>query len=163
MERLVGFGIDLDIKDSDGDTALHVALSRRSVDALSTETPQLKKVSYMYMYSAFSLHVHVQCIFVKFAIIFTMRCSKVSPCENCSTRKFTIFHLFLHQFVQVLESFGRPGDSGPHAKATVACFLIQEGANSLVVNKKGHAPLQVCSPEVVSLVMTFKDSLATKK
>ena len=44
VERLVGFGIDLNLRDEDGDTALHVALSRRSADALSMETPQLKKV-----------------------------------------------------------------------------------------------------------------------
>lgn len=44
VERLVGFGIDLNIQDGDGDTALHIALSRDSVDILSAETPQLKKV-----------------------------------------------------------------------------------------------------------------------
>ena len=44
VERLVGFGIKLDTQDSDGDTALHMALSRQEVDVLSTETPQLKKV-----------------------------------------------------------------------------------------------------------------------
>ena len=47
VERLVGFGIDLNLQDSNGDTALHVALSRRSADALSMETPQLKKVGVM--------------------------------------------------------------------------------------------------------------------
>ena len=44
VERLVGFGIDLDLQDSDGDTALHIALSKPSADVLSAETPQLKKV-----------------------------------------------------------------------------------------------------------------------
>ena len=43
-ERLVGFGINLDMQDSDGDTALHIALSKKSTDMLSAETPQLKKV-----------------------------------------------------------------------------------------------------------------------
>ena len=64
---------------------------------------------------------------------------------------------------QVRESFGRPGDVGSHATATVACFLIQEGASIVIQNKKGHAPLQACTPEVVSLVMAFKDSLAKKR
>ena len=46
VERLVGFGIDLDLQDNDGDTALHDALilSRGSAVILSEETPQLKKV-----------------------------------------------------------------------------------------------------------------------
>ena len=44
MERLVGFGVNLNLQDSDGDTALHIALSRKAVDALSSETPQLKQV-----------------------------------------------------------------------------------------------------------------------
>jgi hypothetical protein len=66
-------------------------------------------------------------------------------------------------YVQVRESFDRPGDVGPHATATVACFLIQEGASIVTQNKKGQIPLQTCTPEVVSLVMNFKDSLAFKK
>ena len=44
VERLVGFGIDLNLQDSTGDTALHIALSKTSADMLSAETPQLKKV-----------------------------------------------------------------------------------------------------------------------
>ena len=44
VERLVGFGINLDLQDSDGDTALHTALSKQTANTLSAETPQLKKV-----------------------------------------------------------------------------------------------------------------------
>ena len=44
VERLVGYGIDLNAQDSDGDTALHIALIRDSVDSLSSDTPQLRKV-----------------------------------------------------------------------------------------------------------------------
>ena len=69
----------------------------------------------------------------------------------------------MYTMVQVRESFGRPGDVGPHATATVACFLIQEGASIVVQNKKGHIPLQTRSPDVVSLVMNFKDSLELRK
>ena len=43
-ERLVGFGANLDAQDSDGDTPLHVTLVRETVDPLSADTPQLKKV-----------------------------------------------------------------------------------------------------------------------
>ena len=44
VERLVGFGIKLNLQDSDGDTALHIALSRDTAKPLSAETPQLNKV-----------------------------------------------------------------------------------------------------------------------
>ena len=44
VERLVGFGINLNLQDSDGDTAVHIALSRDTAKPLSAETPQLKKV-----------------------------------------------------------------------------------------------------------------------
>jgi ankyrin repeat protein len=46
VERLVGFGINLNLQDSDGDTALHIALSRDTAKTLSAETHQLKKVSH---------------------------------------------------------------------------------------------------------------------
>ena len=65
--------------------------------------------------------------------------------------------------MQVCESFGLSEDTGPHAEATVACFLIQEGADILLENNQGLTPLQICSPEVIALVMTFRDSLATKQ
>ena len=70
---------------------------------------------------------------------------------------------FHYTYIQVRESFGRSGDVGPHATATVACFLIQEGASIVIQNKKGRLPLQSCSPDVVSLVMNFKDSLTLRK
>lgn len=45
VERLVGYGCKLDIKDNNGDTPLHVAVSKSSsVSAVSDETPQMKKV-----------------------------------------------------------------------------------------------------------------------
>ena len=65
--------------------------------------------------------------------------------------------------IQVRESFGRPGDVGLHATATVACFLIQEVGSIVTQNKKGQIPLQSCTPDVVALVMAFKDSPAVKR
>ena len=44
VERLVGFGVDMNVPDSDGNIALHLAVVKDSVDAFSTDTPQLKKV-----------------------------------------------------------------------------------------------------------------------
>lgn len=44
VERLVGYGVELSVQDENGDTPLHLALARESVEALSADTPQLKKV-----------------------------------------------------------------------------------------------------------------------
>ena len=44
VERLVGYGIDLNARDRNGNTPLHVALDRETEDSLSSDTPQLKKV-----------------------------------------------------------------------------------------------------------------------
>ena len=58
--------------------------------------------------------------------------------------------------LQVRENFGIVGDgSSTHGGATVACFLVQEGANMYVQNQKGHTPLQLCSPDIAALVTTF--------
>ena len=82
MERLVGFGIDLNIQDSDGDTALHIALARDTADTLSAETPQLKKVCTPLFNTVESLCKDTQippliwkvyCIAVNFSIQSTLR------------------------------------------------------------------------------------------
>ena len=44
IERLVGFGVDMNVPDGDGDTALHMAVLKETVENLTQETPQLKKV-----------------------------------------------------------------------------------------------------------------------
>ena len=66
--------------------------------------------------------------------------------------------------MQVQESFGMTlsNDSAPLATATVACFLIQEGADSSLHNHQGLLPTEVCSPVVAAMVMTFTDELQTK-
>ena len=45
VECLVGYGASLNAADSDEDTALHLVLDKKEVDAPSSETPELKKVS----------------------------------------------------------------------------------------------------------------------
>ena len=66
--------------------------------------------------------------------------------------------------MQVQESFGMTlsNDSAPLTTATVACFLIQEGADSSLRNHQGLLPTEVCSPVVAAMVMTFTDELQTK-
>ena len=66
--------------------------------------------------------------------------------------------------MQVQESFGMTlsNDSAPLTTATVACFLIQEGADSSLHNHQGLLPTEVCSPVVAAMVMTFSDELQTK-
>lgn len=105
VERLVGFGCNLNVQDQDGDTPLHMAMVKESADALSAETPQLKKVR---------------------------------------------------------ESLNISEDSPSHANATVACFLVQEGANIYVQNKKGHTPLQLCPADVAAIITPFVGKPSSK-
>ena len=80
---------------------------------------------------------------------------------NFSNREQCIFFFYTklpHSLIpisQVREVFGIEGDSPTHASATIACFLVQEGADMYTYNKKGHTPLQICAPDVASLVTTF--------
>lgn len=100
VERLVGFGANLNAQDSDGDTPLHLTLLREAVDTLSADTPQLKKVR--------------QCLQSK-------------------------------------------DDTIPLASATVAGFLVQEGADMYLQNRKGRTPLQLCSTDVAAILTTFAE------
>ena len=45
VERLVGYGANLNIQDINGDTPLHIALVRDNADVLNSESPQLRRVS----------------------------------------------------------------------------------------------------------------------
>ena len=44
VERLVGFGADLNITTSDGNTALHLALGRNTMTTPTEESPKIKAV-----------------------------------------------------------------------------------------------------------------------
>lgn len=48
VERLVGYGAQLNIQDSNGSTPLHLALTGGSTEHITADTPQMKKVSYTY-------------------------------------------------------------------------------------------------------------------
>ena len=57
-------------------------------------------------------------------------------------------------FVQVQDSIGMDVDVQTQS-ATIACFLVQEGADVHIQNSKGHTPLQHASPQVISLAMSY--------
>ncbi|XP_064385292.1 E3 ubiquitin-protein ligase MIB1-like isoform X2 [Halichondria panicea] len=44
---------------------------------------------------------------------------------------------------------------GQQLKAVIPCFLVQEGSEMFKTNKKGRNPLEVCSPDVATIVMGF--------
>lgn len=58
-------------------------------------------------------------------------------------------------YVQVLNGLNISDESTSHASTAVACFLVQEGADIYIQNKKDHATLQVCSPEVATIITSF--------
>ena len=46
VERLVGFGADLNTTTGDGNTALHLALGRNTMTPPTEESPRIKAVSF---------------------------------------------------------------------------------------------------------------------
>ena len=48
VEKLVGFGADLNISDKDGDTALHLAMVRETIALITAETPEIDKVQFIH-------------------------------------------------------------------------------------------------------------------
>ena len=44
IERLVGYGADVNVQDIDGNTALNITLIKKSTQPLSSNTPQMNKV-----------------------------------------------------------------------------------------------------------------------
>ena len=44
MECLVGYGVDINARDSDGNTVLHVLFVNKNTRLLSDHTPQMNKV-----------------------------------------------------------------------------------------------------------------------
>lgn len=56
VERLVGFGANLNATDEDGNTPLHFALVRDTMQQPSNDTPQVKKVGECHQYAIFGLH-----------------------------------------------------------------------------------------------------------
>lgn len=106
VERLVGFGANLNAQDHDGDTPLHIAMMRETIDVLSVDTPQMEKMR---------------------------------------------------------KNFRLEGDGTDHTSAVMACFLVQEGANLYISNKKGNTPLVICSPDIATLVTRFIDQHLPEK
>ena len=43
-----------------------------------------------------------------------------------------------------------------------ACFLVQEGADVYIQNIKGHTPLQLSPPNVITIVMKYVDRYVIK-
>ena len=60
VELLVGHGIDLDVIDERGRTALHIVLGRKSVIGIPEDSPELSKVCTLQMLTEGPLLVCVQ-------------------------------------------------------------------------------------------------------
>ena len=48
------------------------------------------------------------------------------------------------------------GSDAPQPYIVLVCFLVREGAETTLTNKKGHTPLQLCSAKAISTIMTLK-------
>ena len=64
---------------------------------------------------------------------------------------------------QMRKNFRLEGDGTDHTSAVMACFLVQEGADLYIPNKKGNTPLLICSPDIATLVTRFIDQHLPEK
>ena len=55
VEKLVGYGADLNVSDADGDTALHLALVRETIASITVDTPEMDKVR-LFLYTLMSTY-----------------------------------------------------------------------------------------------------------
>ena len=79
---------------------------------------------------------------------------KTPKLSNVSKVSCSIYTLFSHISIQIQETLER----GVSAKAVVACFFIQEGANLKLRNILGQTPLEGCTdPVLATVLLTFAE------
>ena len=65
IECLVGHGVDVNARDTDGNTTLHIVLIKKNARPLSQYTPQMNKVQCTYtVYNVHCLWVSYMCMYV---------------------------------------------------------------------------------------------------
>ena len=57
---------------------------------------------------------------------------------------------------QIRDNLNLEGQECNHAIATLACFLVQEGADQYIANKHGLTPLQRCPAELATVIVSFE-------
>ena len=127
VELLVGCGADLNSIGQDGGTALHMLLARGPDLNMHPVSDDMNQLKKVRLGEAY----------------FNNRCIIYLHFPSCVMQ--------IHDELLYL-NFGRPVES----YITVACFLVCEGADRYIRDKKyGVTPFQVCLPEVGSIVTTF--------
>lgn len=89
VERLVGYGSNLNAQDGDGDTPLHCALRRETADPISSETPQLMKVERYVCVDVYKLFIHEDFVRSHHVLILPFRAHPI-PNQAVSSYAYTI-------------------------------------------------------------------------
>ena len=147
VERLVGFGADVNAKAIGGNTVLHLGLARRRFVPPNEYTPQLLKVNICYKPMLASLSAPRPFQFSHRKRDMPVWCDSIRTC--------TYMHLacLIPQVKKALEDEFPGQRLEPYV--IVVCFLIQEGADLDISDKHGQSPLLRCPPDTLSLIMEF--------
>ena len=83
-----------------------------------------------------------------------------AECSDPSVRGFTIVYIIMYvdlsyccMYLQVYEELSK--DGAVTSNIVVACFLVREGADWSIKNKKGVSPKEILPPHMASLISTY--------
>lgn len=181
VERLVGYGADLNCTTEEGNTPLHLTLGRNTMLPPSHLTPEIMKVrSYFLLHSKFEFEEHrfhsvsnlsrVQGYMYVYTYLclalsvteFTCICSLIHvsgftcSCIHCSCihcHGNTHVHAAPVQVKEELDEMCGKNTLSPNV--VVAMFLVREGASIRIKNKQGFTPLQARAPDVAELIVNY--------
>ena len=104
MEKLVGFGADLNLADADGDTALHLAMVRETIATITSDTPETSRVRIL-----LSRNLHIVTItWPPFRLNLDLEIlphSHIGPqavCSCYSTLMYTMYDMCLYVYLVML-------------------------------------------------------------
>lgn len=123
-------GCNLNIPDKDGDTPLHEALRHHTLSQLRQlqDMQDVGKVGWQINYER-SMESETECV--------------MHPYELPYWNIIYIRQFFIFLSPQLLMGLGSQG-AEKKSSASIACFLVQNGADLNIKNKKGQTPLDLC-------------------
>ena len=85
-----------------------------------------------------------------FVKLLRLRVCLLSTQYKAHTHTHTHIHTHTYTHAQVQDKL-----SGDKAAVVIACFLVQEGAEMFITNKKGRTALEMAAGDLRSVVMGF--------
>ena len=135
IECLVGCGVAVNVRDSDGNTVLHIVFVNKNARPLSKHTPQMNLVIYefgihfieLYQNHWYNMYAHYLLCLALYSIICLQVCDELS---RLSLRSMPVYLI-------------------------VACFLVQEGGDLRVRNNRGQTAAEICPPDMRDVLLNY--------